>query len=51
MTAHGDNEYVLKSELLGAVDGYKRLVRETLRQTRHVPALVPGQGVFDEGSK
>ena len=51
MIAHGDNEYVLKSELLDAVDGYKRLVRETLSPTRHVPALVPGQGVFGEDSK
>ena len=36
LTAHGDNEYVLKSDLFEAVEGYKRLIKESLRPSTKV---------------
>ncbi|KAF8426384.1 hypothetical protein EV426DRAFT_27407 [Tirmania nivea] len=39
LTAHGDGEFVLKSDLFQAVKGYKKLVLESLNPTRRVPAV------------
>ena len=33
LTAHGDYEYVLKSDLLEAVAGYKKLIQWSLYET------------------
>ena len=40
LVAHGDNEYVLKSELSEAVIGYKKLIHESLNPTKRPPALI-----------
>lgn len=32
MTAHGDNEFVLVSDLLEAVEGYKKLITMSLKK-------------------
>ncbi|KAI5788475.1 hypothetical protein EDC01DRAFT_168032 [Geopyxis carbonaria] len=40
LTAHGDNEFVLKSDLIEAVAGYKTLVKQSLWPTKRVPAVV-----------
>jgi hypothetical protein len=47
LTAHGDNEYVLKSDLFEAVNGYKKLIKESLWPTKRVPDIIQGKGVFD----
>ena len=39
LVAHGDNEHVLKSDLIAAVAGYKKLIQESLNPTRRAPAL------------
>jgi len=48
LTAHGDNEYVLKSDLFEAVNGYKKLIKESLWPTKRVPDIIEGVGVFDQ---
>lgn len=40
LVAHGDHEYVLKSDLFEAVEGYKRLIQESLNPARRPLALV-----------
>jgi acetylornithine deacetylase len=51
LTAHGDNEYVLKSDLFDAVNGYKALIKEALWPKKLVPAVVEGEGVFNVGER
>ncbi|KAI5858499.1 hypothetical protein BZA05DRAFT_365825 [Tricharina praecox] len=48
LTAHGDNEYVLKSDLFDAVNGYKKLIKESLWPTKRVPDIIEGVGLFDQ---
>lgn len=40
LTAHSDNEYILKSDLVEAVVGYKKLIRESLWPTKRVPSII-----------
>ncbi|KAL7272944.1 hypothetical protein RUND412_004216 [Rhizina undulata] len=40
LTAHGDNEYVLKSDLFEAVGGYKKLIKESLWPTKRTPSII-----------
>lgn len=40
ITAHGDNEYILKSDLVEAVAGYKKLIKESLWPTKRVPSII-----------
>jgi len=40
LTAHGDNEFVLKSDLVEAVAGFKKLIKESLWPTKRVPDIV-----------
>ncbi|RPB24854.1 Zn-dependent exopeptidase [Terfezia boudieri ATCC MYA-4762] len=48
LVAHGDGEFVLKSDLFEAVRGYKKLVVESLYPTRRVPAVVRVEEVKSE---
>jgi len=40
LVAHGDHEHVLKSDLFEAVEGYKKLIQESLNPTRRPPAII-----------
>lgn len=40
ITAHSNNEYVLKSDLVDAVTGYKKLIKESLWPTKRVPSII-----------
>lgn len=40
LVAHGENEYVLKTDLYEAVTGFKTLIKESLWPTKRVPAIV-----------
>lgn len=40
LVAHGDHEYVSKSDLFEAVEGYKRLIHESLHPARRPPTIV-----------
>ena len=40
LVAHGDHEHVLKSDLFEAVEGYKKLIQESLNPTRRLPAII-----------
>lgn len=39
LVAHGDNEFVLKTDLIDAVGGYKKLVKEVLNPSKRPPSL------------
>ncbi|KAL0633790.1 hypothetical protein Q9L58_007329 [Maublancomyces gigas] len=48
ITAHGDNEYILKSDLVEAVAGYKKLIKESLWPTKRVPSIIEEIVVIEE---
>lgn len=48
ITAHGDNEYILKSDLVEAVAGYKKLIKESLWPTKRVPSVIVEEVVSEE---
>jgi acetylornithine deacetylase len=48
LTAHSDNEYVLKSDLFEAVAGYKKLIKESLWPTKRVPSIIEKTGLVEE---
>lgn len=48
ITAHGDNEYILKSDLVEAVAGYKKLIKESLWPTKRVPSIIEEEIVVIE---
>jgi len=50
LTAHSDNEYVLRSDLAEAVVGYKKLIKESLCPTKRVPSIIEEKTVAIEDS-
>lgn len=47
LTAHGENEYVLKSDLVEAVAGYKQLIKQSLWPIRRAPAVMSSSPAAD----
>jgi acetylornithine deacetylase len=51
LVAHGDNEHVSKSDLVDAVAGYKKLVKEALNPTKRPPAIYRASPAQDSEAK
>lgn len=40
LTAHSDDEFILKSDLVEAVEGYKKLIKHSLKDVKKAPKAV-----------